>query len=83
MEKQLEFGFGALTGKVWITEPAERRVIVTPDESPVERTTYPEKSNSHAGDDSYLGVCRRCKKGDVYLICFKNGETDVRCTYCN
>lgn len=38
MEKQLEFGFAALTGAVRIFEPAERRVIVTPDESTTDGT---------------------------------------------
>lgn len=55
MEKQLEFGFGALSGKVWISEPAERRVVVTPDESLMGETQQPEKANSYAAGAGEYG----------------------------
>ena len=44
---------------------AERRVVVTPDESPTGGTRYAKNA-----DDEDLGLCRRCGKGTVRMVRF-------------
>lgn len=59
----------------WLVEDepvAERRVVVTPDESPTGGTT----------DENSLGVCRRCGRGEAYIRKFADGTTDVFCDCC-
>lgn len=64
----------------WLIEDepvAERRVVVTPDESATDGTNAAESA-----DDGSLGLCRRCGKGTAYLIRFSDGSTEVRCDRC-
>lgn len=89
---QLEMNFNVLNGEDLGFKVAERRVVVTPDESLTDETQPPKKTPLEVYEpvksaDS-LGFCRRCRKGELYLYTYtkgKNdlpGETAVRCTYC-
>lgn len=48
---QIEFGFKALSDDIRIFEPAERRVVVTPDECLIGETSLP--SNEHFSSRFY------------------------------
>jgi hypothetical protein len=98
---QIEFRFNVLSDDIRIFEPAECRVVVTPDESLLEETHLIECSNtdvvlgagkyadgtvygsySNGANTTDLGLCRRCKKGNVYKFLSKDGLGILRCTYC-
>lgn len=81
-EGQQEWTFNSLNGEHLGFRVAECRVVVTPDESLTGETQQPTEPTLLRDKDGFVGLCRRCKKGDVYRIKFDSGITEIRCTYC-
>lgn len=92
MSNQLEFGLNWEGLNLNYVEPRKGRVIVSPDETAMGGTKQLQGSIKTAND---LGLCRRCKLGNVRLVHFSENaiknhfsvtgrlvESEPRCDYC-
>jgi hypothetical protein len=74
----VQFQFGVSAGQnvgefeLKVFEGVERRVVVTPDESLMGETKQKKKSKNDSPVNGSLGLCKRCGKGEVYIIRLSN-----------